>query len=275
MGVYDQMGLRVNYDQYNEATTVMEYVVEQVQNSRNYNDSGGKSPDQKARQLLQQFEFPRQRWSERLNVLSGGEQRRLQLLSVLSKNPNLLLLDEPSNDLDLNTLSALETFLMEEYKGVLVVVSHDKYFTDKVTDHLFVFQGDGIVKDYVGTLSEYADCLIQEEQQQLGSDSSTQHENAATLTTKEEYKENKAKRNEQRNTLRKHQKEMKNVENRMEKLQDKITELEKELEERSEEGWSVLAEVTEQLNAVSADFEESELRWLELAELVEESMVHE
>jgi len=262
MGVYDQMGLRVNYDQYDETTTVMEFVLEQVQNN-NSNGFEGKGPDYQARQLLKQFEFPRDRWSQRLNVLSGGEQRRLQLLSVLSKNPNLLLLDEPSNDLDLNTLSALETFLTEQYKGVLVVVSHDKYFTDKVTDHLFVFQGNGIVKDYLGSLSEYADCLIHEEeqrQQQGGGGSG------------KEYKENKAKRNEQRNAFRKNQKEMKNIENRMEKLQQQIKELEQELEDRSEEGWTVLAEVTEQLNAASEKFEESEVRWLELAELVEESM---
>jgi ABC transport system ATP-binding/permease protein len=103
-------------------------------------------------------------------MLSGGERRRLQLLSVLSKNPNFLILDEPSNDLDLNTLSALESYLAD-FEGVLVIVSHDKFFTDKVTDHLFVFEGNGAVKDYLGSLSEYAECLIEQEKTYFSSSS--------------------------------------------------------------------------------------------------------
>ena len=94
-------------------------------------------------------------------MLSGGERRRLQLLSVLTQRPNFLILDEPTNDVDLDTLAALEEYLAE-FKGVLVIVSHDRYFVDKVTDHLFVFEGEGIVKDYLGSLTDYAETIIEE-----------------------------------------------------------------------------------------------------------------
>ena len=94
-------------------------------------------------------------------MLSGGERRRLQLLSVLTQRPNFLILDEPTNDVDLDTLAALEEYLAE-FKGVLVIVSHDRYFVDKVTEHLFVFEGEGIVKDYLGSLTDYAETIIEE-----------------------------------------------------------------------------------------------------------------
>jgi ATP-binding cassette subfamily F protein uup len=92
-------------------------------------------------------------------MLSGGEKRRVQLLSVLSKKPNVLICDEPSDDIDLNTLTALETYLAD-WNGVLLVVSHDRFFTDIVTNHLFAFEGDGAVLNYAGSLFEYADCLL-------------------------------------------------------------------------------------------------------------------
>jgi ATP-binding cassette subfamily F protein uup len=86
--------------------------------------------------------------------LRGGEKKRLQLLSVLFKNPNFLILDEPTNDLDLPTLSVLENFL-SEYKGCLLIVSHDRYFMDRLVDHLFVFEGNGVVRDFPGNYSNY------------------------------------------------------------------------------------------------------------------------
>jgi ATP-binding cassette subfamily F protein uup len=114
------------------------------------------------RKLLKQFQFPTERWNDRILRLSGGERRRLQLLSVLTQRPNFLILDEPTNDVDLDTLSALEGYLAE-FNGVLVIVSHDRYFVDKVTEHLFVFEGDGVVKDYLGSLSDYAETLVDDE----------------------------------------------------------------------------------------------------------------
>ena len=93
--------------------------------------------------LLTRFGFPSKRWYDRVDRLSGGERRRLQLLQVLAKRPNVLILDEPSNDLDLQTLSALEEYLTDVYEGCLVVVSHDQFFMNRVAEHLFVFEGDG------------------------------------------------------------------------------------------------------------------------------------
>lgn len=106
------------------------------------------------RKLLEQFLFPANQQHVFANALSGGEKRRLHLLSVLHKNPNFLILDEPTNDLDLVTIGVLEEFLLQ-YEGCLIVISHDRFFMDKITDHLFVFEWDGVVKDFWWTYWEY------------------------------------------------------------------------------------------------------------------------
>lgn len=121
---------------------------------------GGQSSafsERDAMALLSRFQFPSKRWYDRIGQLSGGERRRLQLLQILASKPNVLLLDEPSNDLDLSTLSALEEYLTEVFEGCLVVVSHDNFFVNRVAEHLFVFQGDGIVRDFQGSYAEYLD----------------------------------------------------------------------------------------------------------------------
>jgi len=123
-GVYDQMGIPF----LDEEQTVLDFVKERVESSSGA--SMAEAP-QEAMKLLRQFQFPKNRWNERVSMLSGGERRRLQLLSVLTKRPNFLILDEPTNDIDLDTLRALESYL-EDFKGVLVIVSHDRLFTDKV-----------------------------------------------------------------------------------------------------------------------------------------------
>ena len=125
MGVYDQLGIEVTDPQQ----TMLDFVLENV-NSRDGASSSDGSVE--ARRLLKQFEFPRQRWNERVAILSGGERRRLQMLAVLSKRPNFLLMDEPSVDCDLDTLAALEEYL-KNFDGVLLIVSHDRAFADKVT----------------------------------------------------------------------------------------------------------------------------------------------
>lgn len=104
--------------------------------------------------LLSRFLFPREMYNTRISKLSGGEKRRLYLLTVLMKNPNLLILDEPTNDLDIVTLNILEEYLIE-FKGTLIIVSHDRHFMDRIADHLLVFTSGGEVKDFIGTFSEY------------------------------------------------------------------------------------------------------------------------
>jgi ATP-binding cassette subfamily F protein uup len=107
-----------------------------------------------ASQFLTLFLFPPEQQYTYLSKLSGGEKKRLQLLAILFRNPNFLILDEPTNDLDLPTLSVLENFL-SDYRGCLLIVSHDRYFMDRLVDHLFVFEGDGVVRDYPGNYSNY------------------------------------------------------------------------------------------------------------------------
>src|SRR5690606_36691285 len=107
-----------------------------------------------ASQFLQQFMFPPKMQYNVVGKLSGGEKRRLQLLRVLIKNPNFLILDEPTNDLDIDTLNILEDFL-DKFEGCLVLVSHDRYFMDRLVDHLFVFEGNGVIKDFPGNYSDY------------------------------------------------------------------------------------------------------------------------
>ena len=111
-----------------------------------------------ASQLLEHFLFDRNLQNTRVKSLSGGEKRRLYLLTILIKNPNFLILDEPTNDLDILTLSKLEDFLTD-YEGCIIIVSHDRYFMDKLVDHLFIFEGDGIINNIYSTYSEYRENL--------------------------------------------------------------------------------------------------------------------
>eukprot|EP00578_Thalassiosira_sp_NH16_P009879 CAMPEP_0181116778 /NCGR_PEP_ID=MMETSP1071-20121207/22137_1 /TAXON_ID=35127 /ORGANISM="Thalassiosira sp., Strain NH16" /LENGTH=665 /DNA_ID=CAMNT_0023201055 /DNA_START=165 /DNA_END=2161 /DNA_ORIENTATION=- len=254
-GTYDQMGIPFLDDQ-----SVLDFVKERVESSSGA--SMAEAP-QEAMKLLKQFQFPRPRWNERVSMLSGGERRRLQLLSVLTKRPNFLILDEPTNDVDLDTLRALEGYL-DDFKGVLVIVSHDRSFTDQVTDHLFVFEGNGVVKDYLGSLTDYAECLLEQEKEE---------ESGGTIADnslkKSSYKEDKALRLERRNTIKKMKRELGKIEPGIEKLKAKAGMLQTEIDDSAEEGWTVLADLTEKLQTINDEIEEKELQWLEVAESLE------
>ena len=102
--------------------------------------------------------FPHSMLNNRISKLSGGEKRRLYLLTILTRQPNLLVMDEPTNDLDIVTLNVLEEYL-KDYKGTLILVSHDRHFLDRLVDHIFVLQGDGSYKDFVGSYSQYHDAI--------------------------------------------------------------------------------------------------------------------
>jgi ATP-binding cassette subfamily F protein uup len=146
-GYYSQAGLTLKEDK-----RVIEVVKDNIAEVISLGDGSKVS----ASQFLTLFQFPPEMQYTYVSKLSGGEKRRLFLLTVLVKNPNFLILDEPTNDLDLLTLQTLEEFLLH-FKGCLVVVSHDRYFMDKLVDHLFVFEGDGIVKDFTGNYREWRD----------------------------------------------------------------------------------------------------------------------
>jgi ATP-binding cassette subfamily F protein uup len=118
-----------------------------------------------AAQFLERFLFPRDMHYNYVYKLSGGEKRRLKLMTVLMKNPNFLILDEPTNDLDIFVMSVLEDYL-RTFEGCLIVVSHDRYFMDKMVDHLFVFEGQGKIKDIVGNYTEYRKKIIDDQRQE-------------------------------------------------------------------------------------------------------------
>lgn len=264
LGVYDQLGLEIEQPEQ----TMLEFVVERVRSREDSSLADG--PDE-ARRLLKKFEFPRQRWNERVSVLSGGEKRRLQMLSVLSQKPNFLIMDEPSVDCDLDTLQALEEYL-QEFNGVLLVVSHDRAFADKVTDHLFVFEGQGVIKDFVGTLSEYARTLVDLENESIpGSKASVSVEEADFR--KASYKEDKAKRNEERNAVRRAKKDIDNIENSLDRLRKEAAVVQGKIDCSGDEGWTVLADLSEKLNKINAEIDDKEIRWMELAELLEDAEV--
>merc|ERR1740139_288426 len=186
-GYYDQRGLQTTGE---EREKVLEFVVSQVELGvveKKAGDGGGEAGGVSggsgsgasasvsadvARQLLTKFAFPASRWQDEVARLSGGERRRLQLLACLAARPNVLVLDEPTNDLDIDTLTVLEEYL-DDFQGVVVVVSHDRWFCDRVMDppplegdvidyrrsSLFVFEGDGVVSQFPGTYSEYFTAL--------------------------------------------------------------------------------------------------------------------
>lgn len=153
-GYYSQAGIKLPEDKR---------VIEVVTDIAEFIPLGG-GETLSASQFLQKFGFDPSRQYTYVSKLSGGEKRRLYLLTVLITNPNFLILDEPTNDLDIITLTVLEDFLMN-FGGCLLIVSHDRFFLDKLATHLFIFEGNGIVKDFNGTYSEYGDMLKEEEKQ--------------------------------------------------------------------------------------------------------------
>ena len=247
-GNYSQQGLVIKEDQ-----RVIEYVKNIAENFPLA--SGGTLS---AAQFLQLFLFDPDKQYTFISKLSGGEKRRLHLLSILFRNPNFLVLDEPTNDLDLPTLGVLENFL-GEYPGCLVIVSHDRYFMDRLVDHLFVFNGDGNIQDFPGNYSQYREWLKDQED----------NTGPAAVRTQEEKKKN----DESESSPQKRKPSFKEK-REFEQLEKEIAEMTREKEN-----------ITEKLNQPDTDFEalqklslrivelsqlldEKEMRWLELSEIM-------
>ncbi len=208
-----------------------------------------------AGQLLERFLFDRKKQYDFVEKLSGGERKRLYLCTVLIKNPNFLILDEPTNDLDIVTLNVLESFLLD-FPGCLLVVSHDRYFMDKIVDHLFVFKGEGEIKDFPGNYSDYR-----------------VYEDSTPAESKKEENDNKPK-----NDWKKDQSKPQlsyNEQKEHGRLVKEISKLEKEREalqnKFATEGWDG-EEIDKQskiLQDIIDSIEEKELRWFELSEKLE------
>ena len=203
-----------------------------------------------ASNLLERFLFTKEQQQVYASQLSGGEKRRLYLLTVIMKNPNFLILDEPTNDLDILTLNVLEEFLLEQYNGCLLIVTHDRYFMDKLVEHLFIFEGDGQIKDYNGNYTEYRELKKIENRQSKG-------ESKPTPSVLGTQKANDAER-----------KEFKRLEKEIEKFEARKVEIEVKFNDAANLKTDDITKLSKELEDIHNQLEIKELRWLELSEMV-------
>jgi ATP-binding cassette subfamily F protein uup len=226
-----------------------------------------------AAQFLQLFLFDPDKQYTYISKLSGGERRRLHLLSILFRNPNFLILDEPTNDLDLPTLSVLENFL-SEFPGCLLIVSHDRYFMDRLVDHLFVFEGDGLVRDFPGNYSQYR---IKIKEGGWAADDKAYTANVSHSSGKNEERASSSASNNGSNTsattVVKRQLTFKEK-REYELLEKEIAELTKEKElvtiklNSNETPFAELHKLSARIGEITQQLDEKELRWLEISELL-------
>lgn len=243
-GYFSQKGLT-----YKEDQRVIDFMKDIAEY---YPLANGKSIS--ASQFLKMFLFNEQTQYTTISNLSGGERRRLYLISVLFQNPNFLIFDEPTNDLDLPTLTVLESFL-SQFQGCLIIVSHDRYFMDKIVDHLLVFEGEGKIKDFVGSFTEYRD--------QQAQNKNTKKNEPAKPTEEKQTKNTNSKRK----LSFKEQKELENIEKEMPVLKEKQDEILEKL--NNETDYNIISELSQQLEETTSQLKAHEMRWLELQEILE------
>lgn len=243
-GYFSQKGLT-----YKEDQRVIDFMKDIAEY---YPLANGKSIS--ASQFLKMFLFNEQTQYTTISNLSGGERRRLYLISVLFQNPNFLIFDEPTNDLDLPTLTVLESFLVQ-FQGCLIIVSHDRYFMDKIVDHLLVFEGEGKIKDFIGSFTEYRD--------QQAQNKNTKKNEPAKPTEEKQTKNTNSKRK----LSFKEQKELENIEKEMPVLKEKQDKILEKL--NNETDYNIISELSQQLEETTSQLEAHEMRWLELQEILE------
>ncbi|WNJ16260.1 ABC-F family ATP-binding cassette domain-containing protein [Pontibacter sp. G13] len=254
-GYYRQDGL--NFKDNARVIEVVTEAAEEVEMSKNQ-----KVP---ASKLLEHFLFPRSMHYNLVETLSGGEKRRLHLLRVLMTNPNFLILDEPTNDLDLITLRKLEEFLAE-FDGCLVVVSHDRFFMDRLVDHLFVFQGDGTIKDFPGSYSQYREWA-----DKAAADVEKAKSDAAKQKSGKSNPESAPKANSgsRKGKLSyKEKMEFEKLEAEIPKLEEKRTGLSAQINSGGSD-YEMLDKLSKELEALDEEIEEKSFRWMELTEILE------
>ncbi len=210
-----------------------------------------------ASQFMEKFGFSAEQQYTPLSKLSGGEKRRLHLLSVLFVNPNFLILDEPTNDLDLQTLRTLEEFLLD-YPGCILIVSHDRYFMDRMVDHLFAFEGNGIIKDFPGNYTQYREALAKE--------AFTGNEIKPVAETREPAVAVPApQKTETKKLSFKEKHEFETIEKEMPALQNEKATLEEKMNAGSL-SFEELQKAAARIGEIVALLDEKEMRWLELSE---------
>lgn len=246
-GYFSQKGL-----QYKEDERVIDFIKEI---GENFPLANGRTIS--ASQFLRLFLFDDQTQYSPISKLSGGEKRRLHLMYVLYQNPNFLIFDEPTNDLDLPTLTVLENFLLN-FQGSLIIVSHDRYFMDRIVDHILAFEGDGIIKDFVGNFSEYREKKSQEsgKNQPEVRQESTKNEIPAASVSTEKPVANKRK------LSFKEQRELEMIDKELPVLEKERNEILEKL--NNETDYGKISVYSAELERISGKMEEMEMRWLEL-----------
>lgn len=249
-GYFSQEGLKFREDQK---------VIDVITEIADYIDLGG-GRHMTASQFLQFFLFTPEEQHNYVYKLSGGEKRKLYLCTVLMRNPNFLVLDEPTNDLDIQTLQVLEEYL-QDFAGCVIVVSHDRYFMDKVVDHLLVFKGEGEIQDFPGNYTQYREwCRLQPKAEGEGA------EKKATKPTAKEQPSATQKKEGKRKMTYKEKREYEQLTKELEQLENE----QKTLEEALCSGQLSVEELTEKskrLPEIKDEIDEKEMRWLELAEI--------
>lgn len=249
-GYFSQEGLKFKEDQK---------VIDVITEIADYIDLGG-GRHMTASQFLQFFLFTPEEQHNYVYKLSGGEKRKLYLCTVLMRNPNFLVLDEPTNDLDIQTLQVLEEYL-QDFAGCVIVVSHDRYFMDKVVDHLLVFKGEGEIQDFPGNYTQYREwCRLQPKTEGEGADKK------ATKPTVKEQPSATQKKEGKRKMTYKEKREYEQLTKKLEQLENE----QKALEEALCSGQLSVEELTEKskrLPEIKDEIDEKEMRWLELAEI--------
>ncbi len=208
-----------------------------------------------AEQLLERFLFNRKHQQVYVSKLSGGERRRLYLLTVLMKNPNFLILDEPTNDLDIITLNVLEDFLMD-FPGCLLVVTHDRFFMDKIVDHLFIFEGNGKIRDYNGKYSDYR--VIQKQEVEEARKLERERQKKVAKPVEKPKSDVPKLTYEERKELNRLEKQIAKLEERKEEITQKFNATDLTAED--------IEKLSKELGDVKNEIEEKELRWMELAD---------
>lgn len=245
-GYFSQYGMKFNEQQR---------VIDVISDIAEYIDYGG-GQHITAGQLLQHFLFTPEQQYDYVYKLSGGEQRKLYLCTVLMRNPNFLVLDEPTNDLDIQTLEVLEEYL-QDYPGCVIIVSHDRFFMDKIVDHLLVFNGEGVIKDFPGNYTQYREWESLKPKE-------TQNDKKLVDTEKKEKREFVGE--QRRKKTYKEKCEFEQLEKDIAKLEQE----QKEIEEALCSGTLSIDELTEKskrLPEIKDALEEKEMRWLELSEI--------
>lgn len=249
-GYFSQEGLKFKEDQK---------VIDVITEIADYIDLGG-GRHMTASQFLQFFLFTPEEQHNYVYKLSGGEKRKLYLCTVLMRNPNFLVLDEPTNDLDIQTLQVLEEYL-QDFAGCVIVVSHDRYFMDKVVDHLLVFKGEGEIQDFPGNYTQYREwCRLQPKTEGEGADKKATKPSAKEQPSATQKKEGKRKMTyKEKREYEQLTKELEQLENEQKNLEEALCSGQLSVEE--------LTEKSKRLPEIKDEIDEKEMRWLELAEI--------